>query len=133
MNRVATAASYALVLVLAIELAVWGAFLVGLRVFGYGLPVAALVAGVGNVSLGIAGARVLRSRLGAVLPGLIWFVIALTLGTKKTEGDVIVQGGFRGVAFLVVGSVAAAAVVGVTSALSRSAALGATPGAPAGR
>jgi hypothetical protein len=108
------AAAYALVIVLAVEVAVWGAALVAARPFGQPLPVAALVAGVGNVSLGIAGARVLRRRLGAVIPGIIWLVIALGLGMQTTEGDLIVPGTFRGLCFLLVGTVAAAGVVGLT-------------------
>jgi hypothetical protein len=85
------------------------------------------------VSLGLAGARVLGRRLGAVVPGVIWLGIALTLGSRKTEGDVIVSGGFRGLAFLLVGTIAAAATVGVTGAAPRSRAVGPTPEAPVGR
>ena len=133
MSRVGTAFSYALVLVLTVELAVWEAFLVGARPFGQPLPVSALVAGVANVGLGLAGARVLRRRIGAVLPGGIWLVIALTLGTRRTKGDLIVTGSFRGLAFLFVGTIAAAAVVGVTGARGRSQALRATPEVPVGR
>lgn len=130
--RVATAASYALVVVLTVELAVWGAFLSGARPFGEPLPVAALVAAVGNVSLGIAGARVLRRRLGAVVPGVIWLVIALALATKRGD-ELVVLGNFRGTAFLLVGTVAAAAVVGATGTERGNRAPGATPEAPAGR
>jgi hypothetical protein len=64
---------------------------------------------------------------------VIWLGIALTAGSRKTEGDVIVSGGFRGLAFLLVGTLAAAAVVGVTGAPRESDALGATPEAPTGR
>jgi hypothetical protein len=113
-SRVAQVAAYALVLVLAVELALWGAFLVAARPLGTAFPVAAVVAAVGNVGLGVAGARVLGRRAGAAVPGLIWFAIALTLGSRKTEGDVVVTGGLRGLAFLTVGTVAAAAVVGLS-------------------
>ena len=133
MTRAGTAFSYALVLVLTVELAVWEAFLVGARVFGQPLPVSALLAGVANIGLGVAGARVLRRRVGAVLPGVIWLGIALTLGTKRAEGDLVVTGSFRGLAFLLVGTVAAAAVVGVTGARARSQAVRATPEVPVGR
>jgi hypothetical protein len=130
---IVTVASYTVVLVLAVELAVWGAFLTGARVFGFPLPVAALVAAVGNVSLGIAGASVLRRRLGAIVPGVVWLGIALTLGSRKTEGDVVVGGDLRGLAYLLVGTIAAAAVVGVAGARPRTVAVGATPEAPVGR
>jgi hypothetical protein len=109
------------VLVLAVELAVWGAFLVSARPLGHALPVAALVALVGNVAVGRAGAQVLGRRAGAVVPGVIWLVVALVLGSRRPEGDVIVTSTFRGLAFLFVGTLAAAAVVGTS------------PGAPSGR
>ena len=118
--------AYALVLVLAIECALWGAFLVPLRGLGVPLPVAPVLAVVGNVVCGVAGARVLRSRVGAILPGLIWAVIALSLGTRTAEGDVVVPGTAMGVAFLVAGTVAATAVIGVVGDQGRGRA---TPGA----
>jgi hypothetical protein len=125
-SRTGTAAAYALVMVLTVELAVWGSFLTAARPFGQPLPVAAVVALVGNVGVGVAGARVLGRRTGAVLPGVVWLAIALVLGTSRTEGDLVVTSGLRGLAFLFVGTLAAAAVIGVTGAR-------ATPGAPAGR
>lgn len=107
-------AAYLLVLVLSVELAVWGSFLVETRPFGFAFPAAALLAAVGNTAVGIAGARVLRSRVGAVLPGLLWLGIALELGTRRGEGDLVVTGDFRGLAFLVLGAVAAAGAIGTT-------------------
>jgi hypothetical protein len=107
-------AAYALVLVLTVELALWGAFLTGARPFGYAFPLAAVVAVVGNVVLGRAGERVLGRRVGAAIPGVVWLVIAVTLGTTRSEGDLVVRGDFRGLAFLVLGAVAATAAVGAT-------------------
>ena len=52
-------ARYALVLVVALELAVGESFLVAARPFGMALPVSAVLAVVGNVTLGLLGARVL--------------------------------------------------------------------------
>lgn len=118
--------AYGLVLVLAIEVALWGAFLVPLRGFGVALPLAPVLAVVGNIALGTAGARVLRAPSGAALPGLIWFGIAVTLGSRTAEGDQVVPGTGTGVAFLVAGSIAAIAVIGLVGGR-------ATPGAAAGR
>lgn len=126
MSRPARWASYALVLVLTVELAVWGAFLVGARPFGQAFPLAALVALVGNLVVGVAGGRVLGRQAGAVLPGVIWLVIALALGTRKQEGDVVVTSSLRGLAFLVTGAVAAVVAVGLADRA-------ATPRGPAGR
>lgn len=122
--RWSRSASFALVLVLTVELALWEAFLVGARPFGVALPVSAVLAVVGNVGTGLAGAHVLQRRAGAVAPGLLWLTIALVLGSKRPEGDLIVPNTLRGLAFLLAGTLAGAAVVGVTG--SRPGA-GATP------
>lgn len=107
-----TAAAYALVLVLSVELAVWGAFLVPLRGFGVPLPAGPLVALVGNAGLGLAGTRVLGRRAGGIPPFLIWLVIALELGSRRAEGDTIVPGGGMGFAFLICGAFGGIAVLG---------------------
>jgi hypothetical protein len=122
-------ASYLLVLVLALEVAVGEAFLVAARPFGEPLPVAALAAVVGNVALGRLGARVLgRPAPGAAGPGLVWLVAALALGSGAPGGDRVVPGTGRGLAFLVAGAAAAAGVVAVTAGKN-----GASPGAAARR
>lgn len=108
------AAAYALVLVLTVELAVWEAFLVSARPLGIAFPVAAAVAVPGNVALGVAGARVVGHRAGAVVPGALWLAIALVLGTRRHEGDLIVTNTFRGLAFLLGGTLAAAAATSAT-------------------
>jgi hypothetical protein len=112
---VSRVAAYVLVLVLGLELAVWEAFLVAARPFGVALPLAAALALVGNVAVGLAGARVLRRPLGAAVPGLVWLAVALTLGSKTAEGDVVVPSSFRGTAFLLVGTAAAAVPVGLAA------------------
>jgi hypothetical protein len=99
-------AAYALVVVLAVELAVAEAFLVGLRVHGEALPVAAVVAAVGNVVLGRAGGKLVRASWGSVVPGVLWFLVVFPLGVAKAEGDVILTSDLRGYALLAVGSVA---------------------------
>ena len=104
---------YALVVVLAVELAVWESFLVAARPFGVAFPVAGLLAVVGNVGLGVAGARTAGARAGAVVPGVVWLVVALVLGSGTSEGDRVVPDTVRGLAFLLLGTVAAAGVVGV--------------------
>ena len=120
-ERFGTWAAYALVLVLAVLLAVWGAFLVPLRIGGTAVPVCWAVAVVGNGLLGWYGGQLL-GRLGAAGPGVLWLVVALTLGSKRGEGDLIVPGSTTGLVFLLVGAVASAVAYGATS-----------PGAPTGR
>lgn len=94
---------YALVLLVALELAVLEAFLVAARPFGIALPLSATLAAVGNAVLGRAGARVLRRPLGAAVPGLVWLGVALSLGTRGPGGDTVVTNTWRGIAFLVAG------------------------------
>ncbi len=120
-GRQGTYAAYGLVLVLTVLLAVWGAFLVPLRVGGTAVPVCWVVAVVGNVLLGRYGGQLL-GRSGALVPGLLWLGIALTLGSKRREGDLIVPGSVTGLVFLLVGAIASAVAYGLAS-----------PGAPTSR
>jgi hypothetical protein len=129
-TRAGTAAAYALVVILSIELALWECFLVEARPFGTALPLAAALAVVANPVLSVAGTRVLRRRLGGVVPGVIWLVIALTLGSNGKGGDRVVTGDGRGLAFLLLGTVSAAVVAGATGSRRP---VGATPGAPDSR
>jgi hypothetical protein len=92
-GRAWTLPAYALVLVLTLLLAAWSAFLVPLRVAGTLVPVSLLLAGVGTALLGRTGGRVLRDRRGAVPPGLLFLVLALTLGSRRAEGDLVIAGG----------------------------------------
>lgn len=110
-SSVRVAATYLLVLVLSVELAVWGAFTVLLRVGGQPVPLGIAVAVVGNVVLGTWGGRVLGRRAGALGPGLVWLVVALQLASTRPEGDLVVVSGLRGFAFLIAGAVAALTVV----------------------
>ena len=107
----AVAGGYALVLLLALLLAVWGAFLVPVRVGGVPLPVGWVVAVVGNLVLGRAGGQLL-GRPGAAGPGLVWLAVALVFGSTRAEGDLVVPGTLPGLGFLLVGAVAAAVAFG---------------------
>ena len=112
-DRVSTYAAYGLVLVLSLLLAVWGSFLVPLRLGGQVLPVSWVVAGAGNLLLGRYGGLLLGRR-GALVPGLLWLGTALTLGTKRGEGDLVVPGTVVGLVFLLVGAVASAVAYGAS-------------------
>lgn len=99
--------------------AVYGAFLVPLRWGTVPVPVCLLSASLGNFALGRAGGRVLGRRTGAAVPGVLWLAVALTLGSSRREGDLVVPGDWVGVAFLAVGAVAAAAAFGRVRATPR--------------
>lgn len=115
------AASYALVLVLGLLLALWGAFLVPLKVGTVPVPLSVLVALVGNAALGWCGGR-LYGRVGAAGPGLVWLGVALALGTQRREGDLIVPGSVMGLLFLLVGAVTSAVAFGAVRRRARPAA-----------
>lgn len=106
------AAAYALVLLLTVLLAVWGSFLVPFRLGGTLVPVSWVLAVVGNALLGRAGGR-LAGRTGALVPGLVWLVVAFTFGSQRAEGDLIVPGSTVGLVFLLVGALASAVAYGL--------------------
>ena len=103
-GRVGLAAAYVLVLVLTLELAIWGSFLVPLRVGGTLVPVSWGIALLGNTVLGLYGGRLL-GRAGAGVPALLWLAVAFTLGSRRAEGDLIVPGTPAGLIFLLMGAV----------------------------
>lgn len=92
-----------LLLALTVLLCLWSAFLVPLRIGTVRLPVSLLVAGVGNALLGRAGARLLGVP-GIVVPAALWMGLAFLLGTRRTEGDLVVPGDVVGTLFLAVGA-----------------------------
>ena len=106
-------AAYALVLLLTFLLAVWGSFLVPFRVGGTLVPVSLLVAALGNVAVGRAGGR-LGGTTGALVPGLLWLGVVVTLSSRRTEGDLVVPGSIVGLLFLVTGVIGSAMAYGMT-------------------
>ena len=71
-----------------------------------------MIAVVGNTLLGRAGGRLL-GRSGALGTGLLWLTIAFTLGSTRSEGDLIVPGTTAGLGFLLLGAVGSAVAYGV--------------------
>ena len=104
-------ARFALVLLLTALLALWGAFLVPLRLRGVAVPLGVAVA-LTNYPLCRAGAAALGRRTGAAVPMALWAGIAVLLSSQRREGDLIITGSLRGLAFLLVGLLAAAVAVG---------------------
>ncbi len=105
-----------LVTVLAAWLALVEVFWLPLRVFGVPLPVSVAAAVAGNLLLVALAARLTGSRLAAVLPALVWLVVAVGASLRRPEGDLLLVGGgvlgFLSLAFLLAGVVAAAFAVG---------------------
>jgi hypothetical protein len=97
-------------------LAVVEVFWLPLRVGGVLVPVSVLAAVVGNLLVVGAAYRWSGSRVVGVLPALAWLVVALAATRRRPEGDLVIVGtgalGYVGLAFLLVGVVAAAFAVG---------------------
>ena len=112
-----------LVTVLAAWLALVEGFWLPLRVFGVPVPVSVVAAVVGNLLLVGLAARLTGSRLGAVLPAVVWLVIAVAASLRRPEGDLLLVGGgvlgYLSLAFLLAGVVAAAFAVGKVLAAPR--------------
>ena len=105
-------ASYAVVLVLTLEVAVWGAFLVPLRLGSVPVPLGLLLA-LAVVPLGLAGGRLLGQRLGVAGPVVVWLFTAACFSSQRREGDLIITNSALGVGFLLLGLLAAAFTVGI--------------------
>ena len=112
-----------LVTVLAAWLALVEVFWLPLRVFGVPLPVSVVAAVAGNLLLVALAARLTGSRPAAVLPALVWLVVAVGASLRRPEGDLLLVGsgvlGFLSLAFLLAGVVAAAFAVGKVLAAPR--------------
>lgn len=114
LTGVRRALAYALVLVLTIQFALWGAFLVPFRVGGALVPVSWLIAVAGNIAVGRAGGR-LAGKVGAAIPAVLWLGLAFTLGARRAEGDLVVQGTAIGLGFLVAGALTGAVMYGLAA------------------
>ncbi len=117
-GRVVAMATYLWLLALAVLSCVWAAFLVPVRVAGRPVPIGVVLA-LATVPLCLAAGRLVGSRAGAVGPWLAWVATAVALGTRRSEGDLVVTGGSRGLAFLVVGFLAGALAIGLSRPVSR--------------
>jgi hypothetical protein len=114
LTPVETGVGFGLVVVLTVLLCVWAAFYVPLRIGSVRVPVSLLVAGVGNALLGRAGGQLLGTP-GVLVPGLLWLGLAVLLGSRRTEGDLVVTGDLVGTLFLAVGALGFAVAYGMTS------------------
>mgnify|MGYP001611980180 CR=1 FL=1 len=106
--------AYALVLLLALELAVWECFLITARPFGYPVPVAPALALAANVLLARAAARAAGTARGAVGPAVVWLGVVMVFALPGPLGDVVVPGNARGVVFLVIGMLSAVGAVSLS-------------------
>jgi hypothetical protein len=101
--------------VLAAWLALVEVFWVPLRIGLVPVPVSVVAAVVGNLLLVGAAHRLSGSRVVAVLPALVWLVVAIAASIRRPEGDLVLAGeGYRAIvpmAVLLLGVVSAAFAV----------------------
>jgi hypothetical protein len=120
------------VVVVAGWLALVEVFWLPLRVGGVLVPVSVVAAVVGNLLLPGAALRVSGSRLVAVLPSLVWLVVAVAAMVRRPEGDLVITGGGAtgvvNLAFLMLGVLAAAFSVGRVLGGARRSPVGPDPG-----
>lgn len=95
----------------AVLLAVLECYYVNLRIGTTPVPVFQIVAVVGNLLLPFAMMRLTGVRATAVIPAVIWIVVALILASRGPGGDVVVPGNWQGVFLLFAG--AAGAVISI--------------------
>ena len=93
-DRFPLAAVYSMLVLLGAALAVWGAFLVPLRLPGGVEGLADIIAFAGNLGVGLLAVRGTRTVQAALMPGLGWLVTVLVLLTvARPSGEVIIPGG----------------------------------------
>ncbi len=105
------ALAYLLLLALGMAVGVVGAFYSGWKL-GRGtlaFPVGLLLGVACCLALFLAGRQLVRSRLGAAVPGVAWFLAVVVLATARPEGDVILPvNAITAYAYLFGGAIAAA-------------------------
>jgi hypothetical protein len=76
------------------------------------VPVSIPVAVAVNLLLVSQTHRLTGSRVAAALPGVVWLVVVLVASRRRDEGDLLLTGGWQGMAFLLFGVLGASLAVG---------------------
>jgi hypothetical protein len=71
------------------------------------VPVAALALSVANLAVFRAAGWAMESKLGALVPAVLWIIIVLVLASRRPEGDLVVTGTTAGYVYMFGGAVAA--------------------------
>ena len=97
---------------LALLAAVVEAFLVPFRIGDVKIPIALVLAILGNLTLPALALRASGSKFVTTLPAVVWFIVIVALAGGTAEGDVVLAGNdWTALLLLLVGSIAAAAGV----------------------
>lgn len=78
------------------------------------IPVAALALSLVNLAVFRAGGWATESKLGAVIPALLWMIVLFVLASRRPEGDLVVTGTTAGYVYMFGGAVAALVAVAWT-------------------
>jgi hypothetical protein len=97
-----------------VALAVGGAFLIPVSYGPLSAGNAVALLGVGPFCHSVG--RSARSTLAGTVPALAWLVVTMALASRRPEGDLVVTGEAFGMAFLLLGTVSAAAGIGTIRA-----------------
>lgn len=108
LDRLVTVALGGVAFGLAVELAVMECFLLPSYAGSVPVPLSILVAMGGNLALPMVAHRVSGSRAVGLAPVAGWLIVVVLAAVPRAEGDLIVTGSVRGLAFLLLGAVAAA-------------------------
>jgi len=110
-TRAFTVALGLLMFLVAVEVAVLECFLLPSYLGPVPIPLSIPAAVAGNLALPALALRLTGSRLVGILPVLGWLAVAMLAAVPRPEGDLIVTGSLRGLAFLLLGAVAGAYAV----------------------
>jgi hypothetical protein len=101
--------AYGVLAVLGVLLGVIGSFEFSWE-FG-SVPVAAILLSVVNLAAFRAAGWAMESKLGAVVPAILWLIILIVLSSRRPEGDLVVTGTAAGYVYMFGGAVAALAAI----------------------
>ena len=79
-----------------------------------GVPVAAILLSLVNLAVFRAAGWAMESKLGAVVPALLWMIILFVLASRRPEGDLVVTGTTAGYVYMFGGAVAALVAIAWT-------------------
>jgi hypothetical protein len=101
--------AYGVLAVLGIMLGVIGSFEFSWQVGS--VPVAAILLSLVNLVVFRAAGCGMESKLGAVIPAVLWMIILVVLSSRRPEGDLVVTGTTAGYVYMFGGAAAALAAI----------------------
>lgn len=103
---------YGLLAVVGVVLGVIGSFEFSWEIGD--VPVAAVLLSALNLVVFRAAGWAMESKLGAVIPALLWMIILFVLASRRPEGDLVVTGTTAGYVYMFGGALAALVAIAWT-------------------